>query len=419
MSYWLFGVAALFVLYSLVSRRLSTTAVTGPMVFVTAGLILGSDALGVLDVEASSEQVTLLLEVTLAVVLFTDATKINAGNWRAEAFVPARLLTWGLPLTVMFGAVVAALMFTSLGIWEAALIGAILAPTDAALGQAVVTNPRVPQRIRQALNVESGLNDGIALPLVLVFLAAAEETAQGGGSLGGLLRFLGQEILVAAAIGIVFGWLGAKAIIHANNRKWISHTWLQIGALALAVAAYGLAVPLGGSGFIAAWLAGLTLGAMIRGQVDGLSEFAESLGSVLTMASFFVFGAILLGPALGSLTWQIAVYAILSLAVLRGAAVALSMIGSGLRPVTVQFMGWFGPRGLASIIFAGLIVEDAVLAGSDLIVTLTMVTVGLSIYAHGATSWFGSESYGRWHQRQQEGEQPADHPTGDHKPEPG
>ena len=320
---------------------------------------------------------------------------------------------------MIFGAVAAGLMFTSLGIWEAALIGAILTSTDAALGQAVVSNPRVPQRIRQALNVESGLNDGIVLPLVLVFLAAAEETAQDGGSLGGLLNFLGQEILVAAAIGIVFGWLGAKAMIHANNRHWISHTWLQIGALALAVAAYGLAVPLGGSGFIAAWLTGLTLGAMIRGKVDGLSEFAESLGSVLTMASFFVFGAILLGPALGSLTWQIAVYAILTLAVLRGGAVTVSMIGSGLRPVTVQFMGWFGPRGLASIIFAELIVEDAVLPGSDLIVTLTMVTVGLSIYAHGATFWFGSEPYGRWHQRQQKGEQPADHPTGDRKPEPG
>jgi NhaP-type Na+/H+ or K+/H+ antiporter len=357
--------------------------------------------------------------VTLAVVLFTDATKINASNWRAEAFVPGRLLTWGLPLTVLFGAAVAAVMFTSLGIWEAALIGAILAPTDAALGQAVVTNPRVPQRIRQALNVESGLNDGIALPLVLVFLAAAEETSQGGGSLGGLLSFLGQEILVAAAIGIVFGWLGSKAVIHANNRQWISHTWLQIGALALAVAAYGLAVPLGGSGFIAAWLTGLTLGAATRGKVDELSDFSESLGSVLTMASFFVFGAILLGPALGSLTWQIAVYAILTLAVLRGVAVAASMIGSDLRPATVLFMGWFGPRGLASIIFAGLVVEDAVLPGSNLIVTLTMVTVGLSIYAHGTTSWFGSESYGRWHQRQQEDEQPSDHPAGDHRPEPG
>ena len=234
-----------------------------------------------------------------------------------------------------------------------------------------------------------------------------------------MLSFFGQEILVAAAIGIVFGWLGAKAIIHANNRQWISPTCLQIGALALAVAAYGLAVPLGGSGFIAAWLTGLTLGAMIRGKVDDLSEFAESLGSLLTMASFFVFGLILLGPAVGNLTWQIAVYAILTLAVLRAAAVALSMIGSGLQPVTVQFMGWFEPRGLASIIFTGLIVEDAVLAGSDLIVTLTMVTVGLSIYAHGATSWFGSESYGRWHQRRQKGERPSDPPAGNNKPDPG
>ncbi len=419
MSYWLFGVAVFFVLYSLVSKRLSTTAVTGPMVFVTAGLVLGSDALGIVEFEPDSEMVTLLLEVTLAVVLFTDATTINASSWRLDAFVPGRLLTWGFPLTVLLGSVVAALMFDGLSVWEAALIGTILAPTDAALGQAVVTNPRVPRRIRQALNVESGLNDGIALPLVLILIVAAEDSAHGGFSLGGLLRFVGQEILVAAAIGIVFGWLGARAIIYANNRKWVSHAWLQIGALAIAAAAYGLAVPLGGSGFIAAWLTGLVLGSKIRGKADGVGEFAESLGFVLTMASFLVFGAVLFGPALGRLTWPIAVYAILSLVVLRGVAVNLAMIGSRLHPITVAFMGWFGPRGLASIIFASLIVEGAILGGSDLIVTLTMITVGLSIYAHGATSWIGSESYGRWHQRLKKGEQPADLPAGDHEPDPG
>jgi len=400
-SLWLFVVAGVFVVYALFSRRLSTTAITGPMIFVTAGLIVGTDGLEVLDGSPSSEAVTTLLELTLAVVLFSDANAINSTAWRNEAFVPGRLLLVGMPLTIALGLGTAAIMFTDLGIWEAALIAAILAPTDASLGQAVISNPRVPRRIRQGLNVESGLNDGIVLPLVLIFLGAAEESAT-SGSFGELLSFIGQEVLIAAAIGIGFGWLGAKAILAATHHGWISKMWTQIGGLALAAAAYGLAVPLDGSGFIAAWLTGLTLGALTRGEVDQLTEFSETLGSALTMLSFLVFGALLLGPAIGDLTWQVAVYAVLSLTLIRLIPVALGMIGSGLGRPSVLYLGWFGPRGLASIIFAGIVIEDADLPGAPTITTVVMITVGLSVFVHGATSWFGSEAYADWYQTSEE-----------------
>jgi len=397
---WLAAVAAVFVVYGLVSQRLSTTMITGPMVFVGAGLLIGANGLGAIDLEPDADTVTLLLEITLAVVLFSDATAINGSRWRNDASVPGRLLLIGLPLTIVIGVAAAAALFTDLGIWEAAIIAAILAPTDASLGQAVISNPRVPLRIRQGLNVESGLNDGIALPLVLVFIGAAEESAT-GGSIGAVLRFIGHEVVVAAAVGVCIGLLGGWAIIHSARKGWISSIWTQVAALSLAGLAYGLAVPLGGSGFIAAWLTGLTLGALTRGKIDEISDFSETLGSVLTMTSFLVFGAVLLGPALGGITWQIVVYAVLALTVIRMASVALAMIGSGLGRASVLYLGWFGPRGLASIIFAGIVIEDAILPGSDTIVDVVMITVALSVLVHGATSWYGSESYADWYHHEQ------------------
>jgi NhaP-type Na+/H+ or K+/H+ antiporter len=395
---WIFVIGTLLFLYAVVSKRLSTTIVTGPILFVTIGLIIGSSGLGVLDVEIDSEAITLLFEATLAVVLFSDAATINSSNWRKEAPIPGRLLSWGLLLTIVFGIAAAMVMFTDIDLWAAGLIAVILAPTDAALGQAVISNPRVPQSIRQALNVESGLNDGIALPIILVLLGAAEESAS-GISFGTLMSFIGQELLIAAAVGITVGWIGGTILVHAVKRGWVSPLWLQIGTLSLAAAAYGLAVVWGGSGFIAVWLAGLVLGRTTRGKLEEVSGFSETLGSALTMTSFLVFGAFIFGTVLGDLTWQIAVYAVLSLTVIRMIPVALAMIGSGLNRVSVLYLGWFGPRGLASIIFAGLVVEGSEIPHASLIVTVAMVTVGVSVYAHGATSWIGSESYANWWER--------------------
>jgi NhaP-type Na+/H+ or K+/H+ antiporter len=303
-------------------------------------------------------------------------------------------------MTIVFGVAVAMVMFTELDLWAAGLIAVILVPTDAALGQAVISNKRVPQAIRQGLSVESGLNDGIALPILLVLLGVTEESAS-GGSLGSLLSFIGQEVLIAAAVGTAIGWIGGKVLVHAARRDWVGAMWLQIGALALAIAAYGLALGLGGSGFVAVWLTGLLLGLLTRNELEEVSGFSETLGTGLTMTSFLVFGAVILGTALDDLTWQIALYAVLSLTVIRMVPVALAMIGSGLHRVSVLYLGWFGPRGLASIIFAGLVVESSDLPNASLIVTVAMVTVGISVYAHGATSWIGSESYANWWERHQ------------------
>ncbi|MDJ0791288.1 MAG: sodium:proton antiporter [Acidimicrobiia bacterium] len=402
MSIWLGVVGALFVTYALASKRLSTTAITGPMLFVTAGFLLGTAGLGVLETEPTDGRITILLEATLAIVLFSDAAVINSSNWRSEAYVPGRLLFIGLPLTVLVGMLIAGGMFPELGIWEVGLIAAILAPTDAALGQAVVSNPRVPQLIRQGLSTESGLNDGIALTFVVIFLAGAEGSL--APSAGDLLGFLGQEIVLAVAIGVGVGWLGGRALVGASERGWVAPIWLQIGTLSVGITAYGFAVPAEASGFIAAWIAGLTVGRVTRDRLQEVNAFSETLGSALTMMSFLAFGAVLLPPAVEEATWSVLVYAVLSLTIIRMLPVALSMIGTTLRRPTITFMGWFGPRGIASMVLASLVAESTGLVTIDLVVTVSMVTVALSVFAHGATSWNGSESYGSWCEENAEAE---------------
>jgi len=388
--------ATFIFLYSAVAGRIERTMISGPMVFTVVGLVIGPLGLGWLQPDLDNDGLRVLADITLALVLFIDAANADLSVVKRSFRIPQRMLVFGLPLTILLGFGVGLMLFDQLSLFELAILATMLAATDAALGKAVITNKAVPARIREGLNVESGLNDGVVLPLVLIFLGAAEESAT-TESAGEVLSFIAQEVVIAAAVGLAIGWLGAKAIVAASRHGWISAMWTQIGGLALAAAAYGLAVPLDGSGFIAAWLTGLTLGALTRGEVEDLTEFSETLGSALTMLSFLIFGALLLGPAVGDLTWEVALYAVLSLTLIRMVPVAIGMIGSGLGRLSVLYLGWFGPRGLASIIFAGIVIEDADLPGAPTITTVVMVTVGLSVFAHGATSWFGSESYGDWY----------------------
>lgn len=319
------------------------------------------------------------------VVLFIDAMAINSVRWRKEAFLPGRLLGIGLPLTIAFGFLVAWAMFGELSI------------ADAALGQAVISNPRAPLSIRQGLNVESGLNDGIVLPLVMILIAVAEET-EGLDPSQSLILKMALDILVAAAVGIAVGWVGAKLLSLAGHKKWMTSGWRRIIILVLAVLSYALADPLGASGFISAWVAGFVVGMVLRNAYPEIQDFAEELGHLLTVLSFFVFGALILGPSLGEITWEVALYAVLSLTLIRMIPVEVSMLRSSLRRPTLLYLGWFGPRGLASIIFATLIVEEARLPGTGLIIVIMAATVGLSVIAHGVTAYWGSNRYADWYE---------------------
>jgi sodium/hydrogen antiporter len=395
---WALAIVALALLgVAAVSRRLSGTPVTPAMLFVVVGVLVGSEVIGGIDLESTSSTVRVLAEATLALVLFCDASRIDLGHLRRSVGVPLRLLGFGLPLTIALGAVAAAAIFGQLTVGEAVILGVVLAPTDAALGQAVVTEPRVPGRIRQGLNVESGLNDGICVPLLFAAVAAADvesEISEGRDAVTLLLEEIGYGVVG----GTVAGLLLAAIVIQAGRRELIAGQWRQVIPAASAALAYGTASALGGSGFIAAFVAGMTFRLALRRDPEDMNELSEEVGNVLNGVTFLIFGAVLLGPALGELSWELALYAVLSLTVVRMVPVAIAMLRSRARAPTVGFLGWFGPRGLASIVFAVIVIEESQLPHEHVIVLAIYLTVGLSVFAHGLSAAPLANRYARWYE---------------------
>ena len=407
--WWGWVIVALVIIgYLALSRRLDGLWVTAPMVFVALGAIVADDGLGIVSVQLDGELVDVLFKATLALLLFVEAAAIKPAELRTETGLIARLLAIGMPLAIAVGAAAALVFFGLLSFWEAAIVGAILAPTDAALSQGVVSNERVPAGIRNTLVTESGLNDGLAVPFALAFTAAALanfgiETK--GDALTFALEQIGFGILAGVALGALGGWLVRKAV----EAGWAGSEWVKFAPLAVTFLVFAGAEVIHGNEFIAAWVGGITFGYVVRPAVDHVEEFSHRVSQVLTVISFFVFGAILLGPALGKFTWQMVVFGLISLALVRPAAVALGMIGTRLQWQTVAFLGWFGPRGIASVILAFIVIKEAGLPADDVIVVIMTVTVGLSVYLHGLSAVPGSNWYADWAERRTT----SDHSTAD------
>jgi NhaP-type Na+/H+ or K+/H+ antiporter len=398
MSWQLSIIAAAVLLVAGVSRRLTGTPVTAAMAFVVVGVLVGPLVIDEVTVSPTGATVRTLAEATLAIVLFTDASRIRLRALRAVYAVPLRLLTIGLPLTIGLGALLAAVLFDTLNAAEAFVLAVVLAPTDAALGEAVVTERRLPSRIRLGLNVESGLNDGICVPLLLIALAAADvedKVTSGHHAITVVLEEVGYGIVGGVAAGVVAAAVVANG---CRRRQLIEDSWLQVIPLAGAALAYGTSAGLGGSGFIAAFLAGGIFGALVREESEQGAPLGEELGALLGGVTFLVFGAALLGPALEELTWQIVLYAVLSLTVVRIVPVAIAMLGTGASRQTVAFLGWFGPRGLASIVFAVIVVQESQLTNTTTILLAAYLTVGLSVLAHGITAAPLAARYADWFQ---------------------
>ncbi len=382
-----------------ISRRIQGTIVTLPMVYTVLGLILSGRVLGIIEVDLENKFIQIIAELTLILVLATDASRINVRSLIRDHSLPTRLLAIGLPLMMLFGTILAAIFFAELTFWEAAVLGVILSPTDASLGQAVVTNPRVPVRIRQTLNVESGLNDGIAMPFLLMALnlALAEESPLGQS------HFLGRAltlIVLGLVVGLIVGFLGGRFIEWGQKSGWMSKEFQKICTLVLALLAYGAAELTGGNGFIAAFVMGVTLANTTRREdTEMLYEYAEVEVQGLMMLTFMiVFGAVMLPLALDQFDGTMLLYAVLSLAVIRLAAVGLGLIRTKVKPITTGFIGWFGPRGIASILYVFTVMEED-LPGESLIYGVVMLTVLISIFAHGVTAAPGA----KWYAQQVEG----------------
>jgi sodium/hydrogen antiporter len=377
-------VAALVFAWATLSARLERLDVTAPITFVAAGLLLTHGPLAPLGFTPSPELVRALAETTLVLVLFTDASRVGLRDLRTDMGTCLRLLLIGLPLTIGLGTLLA-IPLVGGGIWLALLVGAALAPTDAALGAAMMDNPAVPARIRRLINVESGLNDGIATPFVMVAVVGAESGGHAAG-LGASPHGAVAELALGVLIGVVVGGAGGLLVKVAGERGWVAGSFAGSAVLALAVCAYACALALHGNGFIAAFTGGLAFGA-VGGQRDkALLPFVEETSALLSLLVWLAFGALAVAPAFSDLTWQAVVYAVLSLTVIRMVPVAIALAGARLGRTATMFIGWFGPRGLATVVFALIALEDLGEQAARPAITVLAITVLLSVLAHGATA---------------------------------
>jgi NhaP-type Na+/H+ or K+/H+ antiporter len=397
--------AVFLLIYSAVAGRIERSLISGPIVFTVVGFILGPDGLGVLRINISGEGLRILAELTLAMVLFTDAANADFDIVRRNLGLPERLLGVGLPLTILLGFLVAAVVLPALDILEIALLAAMLAPTDAALGKPVVANRAVPAVIREALNLESGLNDGICVPIVVILLELAVGTQIEGATLGHVAWVVVEEIGIGLIAGLVLTWVTTLMLRFAERHDWISEHWVEIPIVALAAACFAAAQAAGGSGFIACFVGGLLLSGLGQRHKEELLRGAEHMGEALALLTWVVFGGIVVVRMIDRVTWPALLYAVLSLTVVRMLPVFLCLIGTRTSTADKLFIGWFGPRGLATIVFAVLVL-DAKLPGNDTVMLAAGWTVLLSVVAHGVTANPLVKAIGT--RRLQPAEKPAD-----------
>jgi NhaP-type Na+/H+ or K+/H+ antiporter len=379
--------------YSLLSRRLEGTVLTIPLVFTGAGIVLAMVTPGPVRREVGGQVWLILAEITYAIVLFNGATRVNLRVLRGQMQLPGRLLVISLPLTILLGMLAAAMVLPDLSLWEAGVLACILAATDTGLAEGIVRSPRVPACIREALNAESGLSDGLVIPFLMLFISLIKADAAGPG--GVFLRIAVQQIGFGIPVGAAIGFVGGWLLGLARRRGWASVPFQQIAMIALAPLCLILAEAIGTSPFIAAFAAGIAVQAGFRDASEGIVEFSENEGRLLHMFVFFLFGTAA-APALGEFHLAPVLYAILSLTLVRMLPVAISMIGTRLSAASLLFMGWFGPRGLASIVLSLVVAgQEVQTAGASVVRLGLMAAVLLSIFAHGLSASPGIKLYAR------------------------
>ena len=378
-------IAVFVFLYSISSGGLERTLFSGAVVFAAFGVMFGPLGLDFLSLNIEREGLRTLAELTLALVLFIDAANANLDVLRQNVRIPRNLLLISLPLTILFGFGAGVLIFGGLTLIEIAILATILAPTDAALGKAVVTNDAVPANIREGLNFESGLNDGICVPILFIFLALASKNGIEGNTTMHAILLVVEEIGIGVIVGAGLAALGSWLLKQFNDRGWVTETWKQLPVIALAVACFALAQYIGGSGFIACFVGGLLFGWIAKDHKHKLLFAAEGGADTLALITWVVFGSAVIGHTLHKFTWEPLIYAVLSLTVIRMLPVFLVLIGTQLRTDEKLFAGWFGPRGLATIVFV-VIVMNANLPGGDTIALTAVYTIVLSVVLHGISA---------------------------------
>lgn len=377
--------------FTMIAHRLARTIVTAPQVFLLLGFVCAE--LSMLPEIVTEEALHLVAEITLIVLLFLDAAQIDVTQLRSRFVWPARMLLIGLPLCMVFGTVLGSMFLPGWPLVAVALVAAILAPTDAALGQAVATDTRVPARPRRALIVESGLNDGLALPVILILAAVAAPVAMAPPE--GWAAFVALQVTLGPLVGVMMGTVAGRVLLWAKRAEYTSDIYEGIGALALAAGCYLAATQVGGNGFISAFVGGLAFGAIVRGRCHFVYEFTEGEGQLLSWASFFLLGAVLVPEALDHLTWNVAGLILTSLFIVRPLAIWLSLLKTDASTTTRLFFGWFGPRGLATALFALLVFDRLDHELGEHVLMIAVNAVWISALLHGLSAVPGAALYAR------------------------
>lgn len=372
-------------LFSVIAGRVERSIITGPMVYIFFGLLAGPVGVGILNMDVDTVELRVIADLTLALVLFIDASNADLRVLRKYSQIPVRMLLVGLPLCIALGAGVGTLVFPDISLFEVCVLATMLAATDAALGKGVVSNKAVPDRVRQGLNAESGLNDGMAVPVLFVFLALAAGSSSEADSGKLALQLVLEEIGIGIAVAVVMVTIAVQLMKVARDREWFNAIWHQIPVVALALSCFAIAQSLHGSGFIACFVGGLLFGYFAGGRTHDLVLAAEGIGELLAMFTWVVFGAVFMGPYLAEVTWPIAIYALLSLTVIRMVPVVIALTGTGEPFENKLFLAWFGPRGLASIVFM-VIVTSYNLPAESVFIATVVLTITLCIVAHGLTA---------------------------------
>lgn len=379
-------IALVILLYGFISKALSRLNISGPMVFTGFGLLLSPFGFNITQVEVNAEFVTIIVEIALVLVLFADAALLDLKLLKQSWKIPARLLFIGLPITILAGTYVATLIFPDEPMTYLILLALLLTPTDAALGKAVVTDPKVPKKIRSSINVESGLNDGIVFPIVLTVVAmivsGLTETQDNGW-----MAYVVEQIVFGALVGGAVGYVGTKLTMQAVEKSWMESNYQNLIPIALAILSFYLSESLAGNGFIAAFFAGLYAGNTCETTRQHIEDFAETEGELFVLVSFFLFGLAFVPMTLDHISVEVVLFAFLSLTVLRMLPVMISLIGAKLDLATMAFIAWFGPRGIASILYVLIVAHElGSIQGFETIYAVVTVTVLMSILAHGLTA---------------------------------
>jgi len=389
----LIAISLLVLVYGLFSGLSERSPISGPMIFVAVGVLLSPLGLNLIEVHLSADVIRTMAEVTLIIILFVDASLIEFTKLKAVlAGIPARLLIIGLPLTMLLGTLAALYFFPNQNIWILVMLALILSPTDAALGQAVVKSEHVPERLKESISVESSLNDGISLPPILLCIAVL---ASGGSALSGdgyWLTFMAKQLTIGPLMGAFVGYFGGKLIDCATNKGWMGHVFHELSAISMAILAFSLAEVFHGNGFISAFFAGLMLGTKIHLVRERIQEFGEAQGQLLSLIIFFLLG---MSIYIFSPYWDLNTlfYSILSLTIIRMVPVLISLIGTNIDFYSKIFVAWFGPRGIASVLYMLIVIGELGLSGHENILSVIVLTVLISIFSHGLSAVYMSNKF--------------------------